>query len=128
LNPILKQHTMLQITDGARTEFIRREYSSRSALDRLLADMERRAAPYCERADLLTEAIAEYEANFGGSPAIEMVIVRGLTLVYYFRWDCDMPGVQPTSMACGAGDTFWTMVQRDRSKARPGLATKPARH
>jgi len=106
-----------------------------SRLNRLLYEMWHRRARYGERAKKLAEAMTEYEASGG---AAEDVVIRGWTLVYYFRWCPPPPWAWPVDIDyhCEGGG-YRDQVIRGRTEGKlglrppgsitPGSMTKPAK-
>jgi hypothetical protein len=99
-------------------------------LNALLNRMALDHVAYGERAGILAAAMIEYEKT---AVASEEIIVRGWSLVYYFReepellWDFDAPRV----LWSRRGIPFRDRVVRDHRAGRlglqpPGSMTKPA--
>ena len=99
-------------------------------LNTLLKWMVQHCVPYCERAERLEKAMVDYEKASPAGTGYEAMIVRGWSLIYYFREAPQRSWGNPDTLWHFAGDSYRYRVVRDRAEGKlglpPGSMTKPA--
>jgi hypothetical protein len=104
-------------------------YSRVQDLNTLIKWMAQHCVPYGERAERLEEAMVDYEKTAPASAEPEETIVRGWSLIYYFREAPQRSWGNPDTLWHRAGNSYRDRVVRDRAEGKlglPGSMTKPA--